>query len=229
MAFKVLCDFDGTISQADATDSIFERFAPGWRRIEALLEAGEIGGAEAMRRETELMDASLPELDGALDSLSIDPTFPAFVAFCQDASLELIVVSDGIDYFIRRMLARAGLKGLPVRANRLIQRGPRRYTLGHPHRVQGCQARAGTCKCTRAKSECAGHLTVLIGDGRSDFCVSHRADIVFAKKRLLTYAGENGIEAFEYSSFEDIQAVMNDLLYSRRLEPVFASGSLAAA
>lgn len=224
MPFKILCDFDGTISLADATDAIFDRFAPGWRSIEALLEAGEISGAEGMRLETELMDASLPELDDALDGLKIDPAFPAFAEFCRGVGIELIVVSDGIDYFIRRILRRAGIGRLPIRANRLVRRGERRYSLEHPHRVQGCKSGAGTCKCARASSECAGYRTVLIGDGRSDFCVSHRADIVFAKKNLLAYAEKNGIAAFEYSLFADVQGKVSRFVAAL----AFAGADLAA-
>ncbi|MGO9461683.1 MAG: MtnX-like HAD-IB family phosphatase [Rhodomicrobium sp.] len=229
MSFKILCDFDGTISTADTTDAIFDRFAPAWRGIEALWEAGEIGSADCMRRQIELMDASLPELDEALDELEIDPAFPAFTQFCSAAGIELIVVSDGVDYFIRRMLLRAGLGRLPVRANRLIQRSPRRYSLGHPHQVQGCASGAGTCKCTRAAAECAGHRTILIGDGRSDFCVSHQADIVFAKKSLLGYTRENGIEAFEYSNFDCVRQILESLLPLRRQHSVFANAGLEAA
>ncbi len=222
MSLKILCDFDGTVSQADTTDAIFDRFAPSWRSIEALWEAGEIGSAECMRRQIELMDASLPELDAALDELKIDPTFPAFAGFCNKAGIELVVVSDGVDYFIRRMLQRAGLGRLPIRANRLIHRGQRSYSLGHPHKVLGCQSGAGTCKCARAAAESAGQFTVLIGDGRSDFCVSHKADAVFAKKSLLAYTKANRIPAFEYADFAGVQAVLQTILPARRQQPVFA-------
>jgi 2-hydroxy-3-keto-5-methylthiopentenyl-1-phosphate phosphatase len=213
MALKVLCDFDGTITKVDTADTIFSRFAaPAWHDIERLWEAGEIGSAECMRRQTELLDVTLAELDEALDELEIDPTFPAFNAFCQAEGIELIVVSDGIDYFIRRILQRAGLPRLPVRANRLIQRGQRRFSLGHPHKVHDCASGAGTCKCAPAAAERGSHRTVLIGDGRSDFCVAHEADVVFAKKSLLRYTHEQDITAFEYNTFADVQAAFETLL-----------------
>ena len=228
MPLKILCDFDGTISIADTTDAIFDRFAPSWLEIEALWEAGEIGPAECMRRQIELLDASLPELDEALDELSIDPTFPAFTQFCASSGIELIVVSDGVDYFIRRILQNAGLHGLSIRANRLIQLGDRKYTLSHPHKAQGCASGAGTCKCRQAAIERTGRRTVLIGDGRSDFCVSRKADFVFAKKSLLKHTQEQGIDAFEYSTFSDVQAVLEHLAWSQP-KPVFADSAVEAA
>jgi 2-hydroxy-3-keto-5-methylthiopentenyl-1-phosphate phosphatase len=216
MSLKVLCDFDGTITKVDTADAIFTRFAaPAWHDIEALWEAGEIGSAECMRRQMELIDASLPELDDALDALEIDPAFPAFNQFCIAHNIELIVVSDGVDYFIRRILQRAGLR-LPIRANRLIHRGRRSFSLAHPHKVQDCASGAGTCKCARAAAEGVSYRTILIGDGRSDFCVAHEADVVFAKKSLLRYTQEQGIPALEYSTFADVQFLFETLLPARQ-------------
>jgi 2,3-diketo-5-methylthio-1-phosphopentane phosphatase len=229
MSLRVLCDFDGTISVADTTDAIFDRFAPSWRVIEALWEAGEIGSAECMRRQVELMDASAAELDEELDALKIDPTFPAFVRFCEAAKIELSVISDGVDYFIRRILNNAGLAHLPVRANQLIRRDLRRYSLGHPYQRQDCATGAGTCKCAHAGAGCASPYTILIGDGRSDFCVSHRADAVFAKKSLLNYTAAQGIAAFEYATFADVQAVLEGLLRSRQQSRSSANSGFEAS
>src|SRR4051812_17596784 len=47
--WTVLCDFDGTISLRDVTDSLLERFGrPGWRELEQAWERGEIGSRECM-------------------------------------------------------------------------------------------------------------------------------------------------------------------------------------
>src|SRR5262249_43067593 len=127
---KILCDFDGTITRADTADAIFTRFAaPAWHNVEALWEAGEIGSAECMRRQMEYVDANFAELDAALDELEIDPTFPSFHQFCVLNDIELVIVSDGVDYFIRRILQRVGLQHLPLRANSLLQLDERRFSL----------------------------------------------------------------------------------------------------
>jgi 2-hydroxy-3-keto-5-methylthiopentenyl-1-phosphate phosphatase len=216
MPLRVLCDFDGTVSVTDTTDAIFDRFAPDWRSIETLWEAGGIGSAECMRRQVELMDASEADLNQALDDLRIDPGFPAFVRFCDEAKIGLTIVSDGVDYFIRRILNKAGLSKLAIYANQLIKLGERSYTLRHPYKTADCAAGAGTCKCARASSSLGRPYTILIGDGRSDFCVSHQASAVFAKKSLLQYTRAEGIEAFEYATFADVQAVFDRLLVSTR-------------
>jgi 2-hydroxy-3-keto-5-methylthiopentenyl-1-phosphate phosphatase len=217
MALKILCDFDGTITKGDTAEAIFSRFAaPVWRDIEARWEAGEMGSAECMRRQIELLDASLPELDQALDALEIDPSFTAFNEFCKAMGIELVILSDGVDYFIRRILQRAGLERLHVRANGLVRLDERRFTLTHPHRVMDCASGAGTCKCALAAAQ-RGHLTtIFIGDGRSDFCVAHEADIVFAKNRLLRYTREQGIAAISYTTFSDVQATLDTVVTTRQ-------------
>ncbi len=221
MALRVICDFDGTITVGDATDTILELFAaPRWKDLEALLYAGGIAAAECMSRQMALVDAALHELDDALDVIKIDPAFPVFCEFCRSKGIRLTVVSDGIAYFIRRILRREGLSHLPVRANRLIRQGERRFSVRHPHQTQGCASGAGTCKCTFASAEF--HRTVLIGDGRSDFCIAHKADVVFAKKRLLGYTKEKGIPAFEYSTFEDVQAVFEGFLLPNQVSAAVA-------
>jgi 2-hydroxy-3-keto-5-methylthiopentenyl-1-phosphate phosphatase len=229
MSLKILCDFDGTISIADTTDAIFDRFAPSWVEIETLWHEGKIGPAECMRRQVELMDVSLRELDAALDEIEIDPTFPAFTEFCASSGIGLTVVSDGVDYFIRRVLAKAGLGHLPIRANNLIQLGERKFTLGHPYSSGDCESGAGTCKCRRAATEHAGFRTVLIGDGTSDFCVSQKADFVFAKKSLLKYTRSRGIAAFEYRTFADVQAVFERWPLRRAPQTIFEPSLVEAA
>ncbi|MBN9136589.1 MAG: HAD-IB family phosphatase, partial [Phyllobacterium sp.] len=110
----VFCDFDGTISLEDATDFILERLAsPAWEDIEQQWKQGLIGSAECMARQIGLIEATHQELDSALDDIAIDPTFPAFIDFCWAQGIPVTIISDGVDYFIKRILARHKLDYLP--------------------------------------------------------------------------------------------------------------------
>ena len=108
--WTILCDFDGTVSVEDITDSLLERFArPGWQKIEQAWRRGEIGSHDCMAEQVALLDASREEIDAHLDSMMIDRAFAAFVAEVEAAGIELAVVSDGLDYAIRRILVSHGL------------------------------------------------------------------------------------------------------------------------
>jgi 2,3-diketo-5-methylthio-1-phosphopentane phosphatase len=210
MALKIVCDFDGTISLSDSVDAVLGALAnPAWRKVERAWRDGLIGSAECMQRQIELLDADPGEIDAILDRIPVDPGFGAFAAFCESHGVALEVVSDGVDYFARRIMARAGFAGLPLCSNRLIQLAPRRYSLAFPHGAEDCASQAGTCKCLRARTGKHGFL-ILIGDGRSDFCVAHEADLVFAKGALLDHCAREGLIHAAFTGFADVLARLEE-------------------
>lgn len=213
----VFCDFDGTISVVDTTDRVLSRLAAAeWESLEADWIAGRIDAATCMRGQIALIEGSDAELDAVLDAVELDPAFPVFAAWCADHGIPLTIVSDGVDYFIRRILARHGLGDLPIVSNRLTGKAGAR-ALAQPHRRLGCAAGAGVCKCDVAAAQAASSNTmVYIGDGRSDFCVSHRADILFAKDALADYAAGRGEAHHVFESFHDITATLKPLVEARR-------------
>ena len=74
--WHILCDFDGTISLNDTTDTLLETFAkPGWVEIEQEWEQGKIGSKICMQRQIELLDMSKNELYQCLDHIEIDTDF----------------------------------------------------------------------------------------------------------------------------------------------------------
>lgn len=212
---QVFCDFDGTISIEDATDMVLTRFAGSeWEDIEQLWKQGLIGSGECMRRQIALIEASRGELDRFLDTLAIDPGFESFLSFCRRGELPVTIVSDGVDYFIRRILARHGIDGLPIVANVLtcsVSQGRESYSLFPPFTATGCVSGAGVCKCRVVDSS---DLQVYIGDGRSDFCVSDKVDLVFAKAKLVDYCEENGIPYVGFEDFSDLLPKMEAVLPS---------------
>jgi 2-hydroxy-3-keto-5-methylthiopentenyl-1-phosphate phosphatase len=209
MLCQILCDFDGTIALDDVTDRVLESFAhPSWREIEAQWRAGDIGSSVCMARQVALIDCGIAALDRLLDAVEIDPSFPAFVRFCEARPLPITVVSDGLDYAIRRILGRHGLGHLPVLANALLVE-PRGFSLAFPHMAADCIASAGHCKCATSRRE-PGFIgpTIVIGDGRSDFCVAGTADFVFAKDALVGFCLDNGIPHHAFECFADIVPVL---------------------
>ena len=214
----VFCDFDGTISCDDTTDAILTRFASAeWEEIEAQWKAGKMGSAECMQRQIALINASKPALDAALDSLEIDASFIDFVSFCESNDMPMSILSDGVDYFIRRILGRYHLNHLPVVANVLSISAQETYSLSTPYRNANCAASSGVCKCAQIAKGTGP--SIFVGDGRSDFCASGAADLVFAKGSLVTYCEQQGIPYVLYSTFADVQAKLETLLPAIRRDP----------
>lgn len=208
---QIFCDFDGTISLKDTTDEILSRFAaPAWEIIEEEWKNGVIGSAECMRSQIALIYASKQELDDALDSFPIDPTFGEFVRFCETLGAPVTVISDGVDYFIKRILRRYHLDYLPIIANTLTMTGERTYSLSCPYTNSACSSASGVCKCRQIGSRTG--MRVFVGDGRSDFCAAESVDLLFAKSTLATHCEQQGIPYISYQHFSDVQHALKRAL-----------------
>ena len=208
---KIFCDFDGTIAKVDTTDLVLTQLADhSWEDLEARWKRGEITAAECMRAQIALIGGDDDALDAVLDRVELTEGFAHFAAWCQANAVPLTVVSDGVDYFIARILDRHGLGHLPVIANRLAGDASARR-LEQPWSRAGCAAGSGVCKCQAAAQAEGGEerpLMVFIGDGRSDFCVSGRADLLFARDALAAYARSRAMPHHEFSDFHTITTTL---------------------
>ncbi|HEV7572067.1 MAG TPA: MtnX-like HAD-IB family phosphatase [Thermoanaerobaculia bacterium] len=199
-----IIDFDGTVAPADTVDALLERFAdPDWLRIEKEWVEGRINSRQCMAAQLALISASDSALRTFLESVMIDPGFPEFVRYVSPFS-DLAIVSDGLDYPIIHAMRKAGVS-VPVYANRTEFR-EHGVGISFPFSRPTCTVNSGVCKCSVARTVDAGRglTSVLIGDGRSDQCVAHQANFVFAKGSLISYCRDNGIPHTPFQSFADI-------------------------
>ena len=205
----IFCDFDGTITIEDTTDYVLTKLAhPDWLEVEAEWQRGLIGSGECMRRQIAMIRASLPELNDTLDTVDIDPGFFSFVESCRRSNTKITIVSDGVDYFIHRVLKNHDIRDYTILSNHLVIE-PGGYRLESPNATKTCLSLAGTCKCAIVGQH-AG-TRVYIGDGRSDFCVSNKPEKVFAKGRLAEYCATNGIDFVHYETFHDITPLLQTM------------------
>lgn len=215
LPIDVFVDFDGTIAPDDPTDSLFARFAdPYWLDIEQEWQQGRITSSEAMERQVRLIRATPEEISRFLLDLMIDPDFPKFVDICHSHGARVTVVSDGMDLLVGSVLKAAGLD-LPFYANRLEWQGGDRWALRFPYRRSDCRMRMGNCKCSHASFMGVG-ANVMVGDGRSDFCIAERCDLVLAKGKLATHCRQNGVNHVTIGSFAEANAAMQTWLTGSR-------------
>jgi 2,3-diketo-5-methylthio-1-phosphopentane phosphatase len=201
---RIYCDFDGTISRRDSTDFILEALAdPDWRRLQVEWEAGRISADVCMRGQVALIGGSDAELDELLDTIELDPGFAAFAEWAEMRRFPLGIVSDGVDYFIARILSRHGLQRLPVIANHLVGSAGRRR-LEHPPKPVDCASGSGVCKCQATAGASGASPLVFVGDGRSDYCVAARADVLFAKGALAVHIAGRGQSYHPFDTFRDV-------------------------
>lgn len=210
----ILCDFDNTISTCDTTDTLLQRFGmPGHEKLENDWVAGKIGSRECMSGQISLLNASFDELNDCLNQINIDPFFPEFVKTVQKYNIELHVVSDGLDYAIHTILQRYGLGSIPIYANHLIQTDERSWKLDFPYASADCKKKSGHCKCLHTlRQPDHSRRIIYIGDGASDYCVSHHADWVLAKSSLIDYCQKNRLSHSPIMNFGDASKRLPELL-----------------
>lgn len=210
----ILCDFDGTISVEDVTDSLLERHAhPDWMELEERWKSGAIGSHDCMAGQIGLIDADRRQLDALFASMRIDRMFPAFIEAALAARIPVRIVSDGLDLAIESILARHQLEHLPISANKLEADGPRGWKLSFPNASDDCKVASGMCKCAKvAKAREQKKKVLLIGDGASDFCAAGAVDLVFAKHRLIEHCRSHGLPYIPITGFEDALVLLPSLV-----------------
>ena len=205
----IACDFDGTIARRDVGHHFFEQYVPRAGERDELLRrwmTGLVSSRECLEKEVAWVDAGVGDLDRFADGEEIDPFFPDFIDFCNRRRYEIVVVSDGLDHYIDRMLMNAALGYLHIRSNRLLVDGDRIAGVEFPWFDRlGCKMCAN-CKRYHVETLAEkGYFVVYVGNGFSDRCPAGFADLVLAKGELLEHCEREGIPAVHWRNFRDVE------------------------
>ena len=183
----------------------------GGEGTEAIVDewkAGKISSRECFEREAELVSGSRPDMDRFVAERQLDPYFKDFVEFAGKNGMEVVVVSDGLDYYIQRMLIRSGLGALESFSN-VAHMADGSLTVSFPHYDMLECRDCGNCKTHHLeKYKQDGFTIVYVGNGLSDRCPSTHADLVFAKGELLDFCRENEIPHVPFQNFRDVEREM---------------------
>lgn len=221
---RLFIDFDNTITVGDVGDELFRKFGGEvTEHLDREYREGTISAKECIRRKCAACGlVGRNELNAFIDAKTIDSTFPDFIEFCKTRGLECTVVSDGFDYYIKRIFLRYGLNDLPFFSNALTLEPQGRATrvklvASFPYDDEEC-TQCACCKrnvmLTRTGEE---DVLVYVGDGYSDRCPVRYADIVFAKPELQVFCQWNNISYFEYRTFGDVQVRIEQLLQGKHI------------
>ena len=113
----LVSDFDGTMTKFDFFD-LARRDLPSAADHDFWQEyvAGKITHFEALAGIFAAIRTDGPALEALVDRMELDPALPAAVARLRAAGWEIVVASAGCAWYIRRLLAKAGVQ-LEVHAN----------------------------------------------------------------------------------------------------------------
>ena len=202
-----LCDFDGTISIKDVGKLVLKHFmlkSPAGSCAKCVPD--DTGSRQAYLRIAPLMAAGRESLKSfVLKHSGIDPSFAGFYRLAKKKKVDVKIVSDGLDFYIRTIMEKHRLGEIESFSNR-IAFGPGESLMFHFPELNHLCGRCGTCKNKILHEHRLLYDKIIyVGNGQSDVCPSRYADVVFAKDVLLKKCGEEG--RTQYHPFKNFSTV----------------------
>ena len=118
MKTLVQCDFDGTVTEEDTSFFLLDAFAQGdWRRLLREYKEHKISVGEFNTKAFAMVKADKPTLLGTLKGkIKVRDGFHELVNYCRRRGFRLVIVSNGLDFYIEATLKDLGLENIEVHA-----------------------------------------------------------------------------------------------------------------
>jgi len=200
----VQCDFDGTITEQDVSLMLLDAFAsPDWRQLlEEYMEGNMSVGAFNSKAFATVRANKQTMLETVRDRVKVRAGFHEFVAYCHKRNFRLVIVSNGLDFYIEAILRTAGMEDIEVIASR---------TEFHPEGLKaqyvgpdGDLLEDGFKQAHVNLFLARGYQVVYVGDGMSDFIPACQCHHIFAVGGLLYRCKQNNIPSTSFVDFHDI-------------------------
>jgi 2-hydroxy-3-keto-5-methylthiopentenyl-1-phosphate phosphatase len=208
MKTLVQCDFDGTVTEEDTSFFLLDAFAQGdWRRLLREYKEHRISVGEFNTKAFAMVKADKPTLLAALKGkVKVRAGFHELVDYCLKKGFRLVIVSNGLDFYIGAVLKDLGLENLEAHAAQASFRpeGMKVQYVG----PDGKRLEDGVKEAYTKLFLKLGYRVMYVGNGDSDFAPARYAHHVFATGELLAYCRENKLN---YKPFENFIDVVRDL------------------
>jgi 2,3-diketo-5-methylthio-1-phosphopentane phosphatase len=219
--FKIFIDFDGTITTEDVGEKMFLKFGDPDKAREIIGRWLDdvINSVQSWRELCATVHHFDPgKFEDFLSKIEIDPTFKNFVNYCEQNGFDIYILSDGLDYYIERILEREGLSHIPRYSNRLNFGENGELIPQFPHTDEECKKCANCKRNHIIENSSDTDYTVYIGDGNSDVCPAQYCDFIFAKDSLLKFCEESRISFTPFSDFDDVIFHLEKYKQKKRLK-----------
>ena len=202
----ILSDFDGTICKMDIGNEVLSHFTEkSWDDLDREYIKGSMGSRVAYEKIVPLIAGNREKMkDFVLARGKLARGFLQFYQLCRKKSLDVKIVSDGLDFYIRNILENNGFTDIEFFSNAVEFGTDDSITIKFPRLNELC-GRCGTCKNSILHSfRLMYEQIIYIGDGHSDVCPSRSADLVFARGVLLKKYQQENIPCIPFNDFSTI-------------------------
>jgi 2-hydroxy-3-keto-5-methylthiopentenyl-1-phosphate phosphatase len=208
MKTLVQCDFDGTVTEEDTSFFLLDAFAQGdWRRLLREYKKHKISVGEFNTKAFAMIRVDKPTLLDALrGKVKVRAGFRELVNYCLKKGFRLVIVSNGLDFYIEAVLKDLGLENLEVHAAQAsfhLEGMEVQYVGPDGRRFEDGLKEAYIKSFLRL-----GYRVIYMGNGDSDVVPARYAHHVFATGELLAYCRANNLNCRAFDNFTD---VVNDI------------------
>jgi len=204
MKMIIQCDFDGTLTVEDMGFYLLDTFARGdWRQWLQQYRDKKITVGEFNSRAFATVRTDKQELLAAtLSQVKLRDWFRELVAYCQEKGFRLVVVSNGLDFYITSILNDAGLGDIEAHAAttwfhpgglKVKYIGPDGVPLDSDFKAA----------YTRLFLE-QGYQVAYVGNGPSDINPASLSQHIFARDGLLEYCQEKNLPCQPFDDLHDV-------------------------
>ncbi len=203
----VLTDFDDTAADQNVAEMLLHEFGhPSWTDVRERFRAGELSLKDYQEATFRQMQADKDAMQAYVRAnANFRPHFTELSAFCQDRSIPMCIISQGLDFYIQALLDGSGQPEMPVYAvaTEFDQQGHvtgYRYDFAYPDAPHLGNSKALIVRRFQEQ----GHHVFFMGDGRSDFEAGEVADTVFAHRQMAAMCDEAGIQFAPFTDFRPV-------------------------
>ena len=205
------CDFDGTLTEADVSFLILERFAEGdWRAVLRDYQEGKIPVGDFNNRAFAMVKKDRATLEQLVrDEARLRPGLQALVDYCRTQDIDMTVVSNGLDFYIKALLGHNGFGHIKIAAARTMftSQGLDARYYGHDGQELITEFKASYTK----KFIDEGYRVLYAGNGPSDIPASLLSSHTFATESLLEYYRRENLPHTPFTDLNDIVAGLKKL------------------
>lgn len=204
----IQCDFDDTITYKDISFLLLDAFAGvRWREYLEKYRDGQLSVGQFSRLSFSLVKATRREMLKRINNrVVLRPGFQEFAGFCRDKDYRLVVVSNGLDFYIEEILKSIGFPDIEQHAAE-TQFGSEGLKVRYVN-ADGIAVDDDFKLSWVKKFRNEGYRVTYIGDGNSDFIPAQQCQHIFATASLLRRCRQNNIDCIPFEDFHDIIQAM---------------------
>jgi 2-hydroxy-3-keto-5-methylthiopentenyl-1-phosphate phosphatase len=209
----VFCDFDGTITAVETFAGMLKEFAPALSaELMPLMYARKLTLRQGVRQILESIPSQhYPEIIAYAESKPIRPGLSELLDFLNERNVPVVVISGGLRDMVEAVLERTQDESSPIDKVTSI------FALDIDTTGKYLQVRSDFEEDTelvakvKVMEQYPASQAIAIGDSLTDINMALKADVVFARDRLISYLEAENKPYIPWEDFFDVRDALKQM------------------